>query len=135
MRVYITWATNTVMSSRVYLNLVLAAHGGEMDGVTTGRVSSFRVNHPDGTDREPGQIVMFGGERVHRRAPLTIFAMVSLDLFSSPPLYLLQSLTATLSFQSVLSSGSNTPPDLKPYSQREDAVVTDEALTPDGEEH
>jgi hypothetical protein len=94
MGVYFTWAVMTVMSSRVYLNLVLLAHGGGTDGVTTGGLSSFhtgRANHPE-TEMEVEHSATFGAKRMRRHPPLTTFTMVSLCIFSS--LYLLSSLTA-----------------------------------------
>jgi hypothetical protein len=86
MGVYFTWAVMTVMSSRVYLNLVLVDQGGGRHGMTTAGLSSFhtrRANHPEGTEREAGHIETSGAKKIHRRIPLTTFSTVSLYLFSS----------------------------------------------------
>lgn len=91
MGVYFAWAVMTVMSSRVYLNLVLVAHGGGRDaGVTTRGLSTFRAgraNHPEGIEREVGHIETFGAKRMGRRIPLTTFTTVC--LYFSPPLLFL----------------------------------------------
>jgi hypothetical protein len=89
MAIYFTWAMMTTMSSRVYLNLVLAAHSREEDSLTTGALSSFhtgRANHTEGTNRGLGQIVTFGGKPLHRHVPLTTFTTVSLYLSPFHPL-------------------------------------------------
>jgi hypothetical protein len=85
MAVYFTWGMMTTMSSRVYLNLVLAAHGGEGDGVTTGGLSSSHArpaNHTEGTDKRPEYILTFGAKFINRRIAPATFAMVSLYLFA-----------------------------------------------------
>jgi hypothetical protein len=86
--VYLAWAMIAVMSSRIYLNLVLAANGGRMDGVTTGGLPSFRAgqgNQPEGTEGEV-EHVTFGAKLNHSHVPLTTFSTVSLYLFSVPSL-------------------------------------------------
>jgi hypothetical protein len=122
MGVYFALAMNTVISSRVYLNLTLVAHGGGRDGVTTGAFSSLHTgwaNPPEGTEMEVGQDTTFGSKRIHRCIPLTTFTTVSACLFSFPlslALYPLTSLTVTPSPQTVLSVESNTQPQAKPDS-------------------
>jgi len=90
MGVYFAWAVMTVMSSRVYLNLVLVVHGGRgRDGMTTGGLSTFRtarVDNPEGIEREAGHIETFGAKHINRRIPLTTFTTVGLDLLSFPSL-------------------------------------------------
>jgi hypothetical protein len=85
----LAWAMNTTISSRVYLNLTLAAHGRGRDGVTTGTLSSFHTgwaNPPEGSEIEVGQDTTFGAKCTHRRIPLTTFTTVSVCLFSFPSL-------------------------------------------------
>ena len=110
MGVYFAWAVMTVMSSRVYLNLVLVAHGGGRGGVTTGGLSSFRTraNHPENTE---GHIVTFGAKPIHRRVPLATFTTVSLYVSSFP-----SSFITILSLQTVVSVECNTQPDAEPDS-------------------
>jgi hypothetical protein len=120
MGIYFAWATMTLMSSRVYLNLVLAAHGGGSDDVTTGGLSSFhagQANHPESTERETGQTVTLGANRVHRRVPVTTFTTVGLYLFSFTCLPCISPIIAyrhsllSISLQTVSSVEYNTQQD------------------------
>jgi hypothetical protein len=106
MGVYVTWAINTVMSNRVYLNLTLAAHahGRGIDGVTTTTtgLSSTRVewaNHPDGTEMELERTETFGAKRKKRRTPTTTFSTVSLGYLFSLPSPPLPSLPCSVSYR------------------------------------
>jgi hypothetical protein len=149
MGVYFTWAMMTVMSSRVYLNLVLAAHGGGRDGMTTGGLSSFRGgrtnNHPEGAEGERGQIVTFGAKRQSRRVALmetftTVGFFIPLLFFLPCLVFSRLPLTALpLFLQTVLTAEYNTQADDELDSRGgggESAVVVvaEETLELKGEE-
>jgi hypothetical protein len=80
MGVYFAWAVMIVMSSRVFLNLVLAVHGGGRgtEGITTGTIPTFRTRpeHRVGAE-ESEQVVTFGAKPIRHSVPLTTFSTVS----------------------------------------------------------
>ncbi|PVF92165.1 hypothetical protein CPB86DRAFT_717942 [Serendipita vermifera] len=80
MGVYFAWSTMTIMSGRVFLNLVLAVHGRrDTEGVTTAGISSLRMRrarHLQGD--ESGQTETFGAKNIRHNVPLTTFSTVSI---------------------------------------------------------
>jgi hypothetical protein len=87
MGVYFAWAVMTVMSSRVYLNLVLVSHGGGTEASTIGLVSprchaAYRTG-TTGTGGEWAQVETFGAKKIRHTIPLTTFTVVSVYLFPS----------------------------------------------------
>jgi hypothetical protein len=104
MGVYLAWAVMTVMSGRVFLNLVFAVHGRERgtEGATTAGIPTFHTRSGRYTEGgEPGPLETFGAKRMRRGVPLTTFSTVSIS-FSS--LYFSVSLLRLISFfQTILS--------------------------------
>jgi hypothetical protein len=80
MGVYFAWSVMTVMSSRVFLNLVFVVHGRPK--MTTGGLSTFRAKRTIRTEvEEGGQLETFGAKNIHHNVPLTTFT-VSTGLYS-----------------------------------------------------
>ncbi|KAG8755179.1 hypothetical protein FRC14_004292 [Serendipita sp. 396] len=87
MGVYFAWSVMTTMSSRVYLNLVLAAHGRGENALTTGDLSTVPApqKHCIGTaERGSRQSDTFGGDNVHNGFTLTTFSTSVRNVPSSP---------------------------------------------------
>jgi hypothetical protein len=84
--IYFAWAVMTVMSSRVYLNLVLVSHGGGSDEAVMSGLPSPRYQRAyrmETTEGKQGQVDTFGAQKIRHTIPLTTFTMVSVYLFPS----------------------------------------------------
>lgn len=75
MGVYFAWAVMTVMSCRVFLNLVFVVHGRPNAGMTSGVLTSFHARAAPRTEVEmPGQVETFGSKKIRHNVPLTVFS-------------------------------------------------------------
>ncbi|PVF92166.1 hypothetical protein CPB86DRAFT_227965 [Serendipita vermifera] len=75
MGVYFAWAVMTVMSCRVFLNLVFVLHGRPNAGMTSGVLTSFHARAAPRTEVEmPGQVETFGSKKIRHNVPLTVFS-------------------------------------------------------------